>query len=234
MEKILAIIPARGGSKGLPRKNILKLLGKAMIGYTIEAARASKYIDKVVVSTEDEEIAEIARQFGAEVPFLRPKELAQDDTPGIEPILYTMREAEKFYNVSFDVMIMLQPTSPLRGTEHIDAAIEQYRKNRDHFDSLISVTELEHPVEWNRTIDTDGKLQDFLWYEKEQMYSRQRAQKVYRLNGAIYIVEKEALFRTKRFETGRTQGFMMNTYESIDVDTKEDFCYAEFLMSKWI
>lgn len=216
----------------MPRKNILKLMGKPMIGYTIEAARASSYIDKVVVSTEDEDIAEVARQFGAEVPFLRPKELAQDDTPGIEPILYTMREAERFYNLLFDVMIMLQPTSPLRGTEHIDSAIEQYRKNRDCFDSLISVTELEHPVEWNRTMGTDGKLQNFLWYEKEQVYSRQRAQKVYRLNGAIYIVEKEALFRTKRFETGRTQGFMMNTYESIDVDRIEDFHYAEFLMNR--
>jgi CMP-N-acetylneuraminic acid synthetase len=121
--KIIAIIPARGGSKGLPRKNIKLLLGKPLVAWTIEQAKNSKYVNKVVVSTEDKEIAEISRGYGAEVPFLRPKELARDDSPTIDAILHALNWFEESGEY-FDIVVLLEPTSPLRDVEDKDKCVE--------------------------------------------------------------------------------------------------------------
>jgi len=134
-KKILALIPARGGSKGLPRKNIKPLLGKPLIAWTIEQSLASKYLDKVVVSTEDKEIAEISKKYGAEVPFIRPKELAKDDTPSIDVVLHAIDFLEK--KELFNIIVLLQPTSPLRTISDIDNSIEfLFSKNAQ---AIISV-----------------------------------------------------------------------------------------------
>lgn len=119
-KKILAIIPARGGSKGLPRKNIRELAGKPLIAWTIEAGRKSKYIDRLIVSSEDFEIIEVAKKYGAEIPFVRPKHLAEDESLGLDPVFHALRELP-----GYDIVVLLQPTSPLRLTEDIDACIEQ-------------------------------------------------------------------------------------------------------------
>lgn len=229
--KILAIIPARGGSKGLPRKNVLPLCGKPMIAYAIEPGRASKYVDRVIVSTEDEEIAAVARDCGAEVPFMRPAELAQDATVGIEPVLYTVKRLqEDGYNP--DYVLLLQPTSPLRETRHLNEAIASLLEKQEEFDSLVSLTKLEHPVEWNRLIGEGGKLSDFIAYSKEEQSVRQRAKEVYRLNGAIYIAKTQALVRCRSFETARTLGYVMDSESSVDIDTRLDFQWAEFLLEQ--
>ena len=127
---VLAIIPARGGSKGVPRKNIKNLCGKPLITWTIEEALKSKYIDRLVVSTEDEEIAEISRKHGAEIPFLRPIELAKDDTPGIEPLLHCIYWLKNNENYSPDYVCTLQCTSPFRNSKHIDEALELLIKEK--------------------------------------------------------------------------------------------------------
>ena len=136
-KRIVAIIPARGGSKGIKRKNIRILNGKPLISYTIEQALKSKYIDRVIVSTEDLEIAEISKSFGAEVPFLRPQELAQDDTPGIEPIIHAVNYLNGEEKYFFEYVMCLQCTCPLRKAKDIDNSIEEI--NKKNADALVSV-----------------------------------------------------------------------------------------------
>lgn len=232
MSKILAVIPARLGSKGLPRKNIRPLCGKPMIAYTIEAAASVSAIDKVVVSTESAEIAGIALEYGAEVPFLRPEELAKDETPGIDPVIYTHQTMERIGKEEYKYILLLQPTSPLRTREHIEEAIEIFLRRKEDFDSLVSVVSLEHPVEWNRRIGSQGRLEDFISYSKQELYARQKTECLYRLNGAVYIAKKDGLYKARSFETKRTIAYVMDRRSSVDIDTLEDFEYAEFLMKK--
>lgn len=232
MSKVLAVIPARGGSKGLSRKNIRPLCGKPMIAYTIEAALSVSAIDRVVVSTESVEIAEIAKEYGAEVPFLRPEELAKDETPGIDPVIYTCQTMEKICKEEYEYILLLQPTSPLRTKKHIEEAIEIFLRRKESFDSLVSVVLLEHPVEWNRRIGLQGKLEDFIPYSKQEIYARQKAEGLYRLNGAVYIAKKGDLYKARSFETERTLAYVMDRRSSVDIDTLEDFEYAEFLLER--
>jgi CMP-N,N'-diacetyllegionaminic acid synthase len=225
---ILAIIPARGGSKGVPRKNIRLLAGKPLIAWTIETAKKSKYIDRIIVSTEDEEIMDIALNFGAEVPFLRPAELAKDDTPGIDPILYTVKKISADEKNEFDFILILQPTSPLRTERHIDEAVESLLDNLDKFDSLISVTELEHPVYWNRIVGSNKELKNFINYDKNTKYRRQDFEKVYRLNGALYLFNTNVLIKSGGCETDKTMAYIMDRKSSIDIDSLDDFDLAEY------
>ena len=157
-QRLLAIIPARGGSKRLPRKNILDLAGKPLIAWTIEAALNSKYIDRIVVSTDDQEIANISIKYGAEVPFLRPKSLATDDASSIDTVINVLGEVE-IINQHYEYIVLLQPTSPLRTEIDIDKAIELLEKKSA--DSVISVCEVDHPSHWINTLPDDGNMQLF-------------------------------------------------------------------------
>ncbi len=231
MKRILAIIPARGGSKGVHRKNIKELNNKPLISWTINAARKSKYIDKVIVSTEDEEIASTSRKYGAEVPFLRPNNLAEDDTPSIDPIMHAIQYMKNNHNYCPDYVMLLQCTSPLRSEYHIDEAIELLLSN-ENADALISVTEIEHPPQWNKIINKHGYLQDFIEYDKTKLVRRQDFEKVYRLNGAIYIAKTDILLEKKDFESSRTISYIMDRKSSMDIDTIEDFQLTEFYMKK--
>jgi CMP-N,N'-diacetyllegionaminic acid synthase len=233
-QSILAIIPARGGSKGVPRKNIKLLAGKPLLAWTIEAAKNSKYIDRIIVSTEDEEIRDIALACGAEVPFLRPVELAQDDTPGISPVLYTIKKLSEQNKRNYDLIFLLQPTSPLRNEKHIDEAIEMLLNNSEHFDSLISVTELEHPVYWNRIVGSKMELKNFIQYDQEIKYRRQDFNQLYRLNGALYLAKTKLLLEQETFETKRTMAYIMDRKCSIDIDSQDDFQLAEMMMNRSI
>lgn len=228
--KFLAIIPARGGSKSIPKKNIKNLTDKPLIAWSIQAAKKSKYVDRIIVSTDDEEIKNISLEYGAEVPFLRPHELAKDDTPSSEAIYFTMKKLIEEENEAFDFILLLQPTSPLRDEKHIDNAIEMLVEKQEHFNSLVSVTELEHPVYWNRVISDKQELNTFLEYDKDKLYRRQDFEKTFRLNGAIYLIEVAVFMKYKSFETDSTMAFIMDRISSTDIDTKDDFEIAEFYL----
>lgn len=224
-KRILAIIPARGGSKGIPRKNLKELDGKPLIAYAIKESAKSKYIDKLIVSTEDKEIAQASEKFGAEVPFLRPMELAADDTPGMQPILH----AVKWFNekgCTFDYAICLQCTSPFRKVEQIDEAIEKLVN--EGADSIVSVCESEVSPYWMKKVE-DGIMEDFL--SDIPFYGRrQDVPKVYSLNGAIYIAKTEVLYKYNNWYTENTIPYIMDRLSSIDIDDILDFKFAELLM----
>lgn len=226
-KKILAIIPARGGSKGITRKNIKELNRKPLIAYTIEAAKKSKYIDKIVVSTEDEEIAKISESFGANVPYLRPGELAKDDTPGLDPILHCI-QWHKDNSENYDYAMCLQCTSPMRTVQQIDEAID--RLINSDYDALVSVCESEISPYWMKKVE-DGILKDFV--EEAPFYARrQDMPKVYRLNGAIYIAKTEMLINLKTWYSEKTLPYIMDNITSTDIDNLLDFKFAEFLMKE--
>ena len=155
---MIAIIPARGGSKGLPGKNIKMLCGKPMIAYAIDAAKKSKYIDHVVVSTDDQQIADIALQYGAEIPFLRPDFLAFDTAQAVDNYIYTIDRLSKRWSIPIEEFVVLQPTSPLRITEDIDGAIEMFFEKKA--DSVISYTPEAHPVRWHKYINENNEFVD--------------------------------------------------------------------------
>jgi CMP-N,N'-diacetyllegionaminic acid synthase len=223
-KKILAIIPARGGSKGIPKKNIKPLKGKPLIAWTIEEAKKSKLLDKIIVSTDDEEIMNVAKKWGAEVPFLRPSELAQDDTPGIAPVLHTLE-----YFSDYEYVVVLQPTSPLRLAEDIDEAIYLCEKNKSNF--CVSVTESKVIPDWMFRINNRGMLEP-LNGDREIPYQRQKAKKTYVLNGAVYVGRKEALITTRSFLTPETIPYIMPGNRSIDIDDINDFEYCEYMLER--
>lgn len=218
----LAVIPARGGSKRLPRKNVLELKGKPLINWSIEAALNSKYIDKVIVSSDDQEILATAQNAGAEV-LPRPAELAGDTSTIADTINYVLE-----HTPSYDYIVLLQPTSPLRNEHHIDNAIELLI-NRNA-DGIVSVCENEHSPLWSNTIPPDDSLNNFLRPEVINKQS-QELETYYRLNGALYI------FSLPRFIADQRIIFQDNIYAykmdgkfSIDIDTELDFLFAGVLL----
>ncbi|MBO8161753.1 MAG: acylneuraminate cytidylyltransferase family protein [Thermosipho sp. (in: Bacteria)] len=226
--EVLAFIPARGGSKGVPKKNIRLLAGKPLIAYSIEQAKESKYISRIIVSTESEEIAEIAREWNAEV-IKRPEELARDETPTIDTIIHALDYLKKEENYTPDIVVLLQPTSPLRTSEDIDSAIELFLNIQDCL-SLVSVTEFDHPPFWAIKIE-DNLLKPLFGKEYFRM-RRQELPKAYRPNGAIFISTPKVLRKYKTFYTPKTIAYIMPPERSVDIDTEFDFLLAEFLINK--
>ena len=221
---LLAIIPARGGSKGVPRKNIRLLAGKPLIAWTIDEAKKSKYIDRLILSSEDEEIINVARKYGCEVPFRRPTELAQDDTSGIEPVIHALNTLKENY----DYVVLLQPTSPLRTVKDIDGCIEKCL--RSGAPSCVSVCEAEHSPYWMYTLDKDEKMNRLI--EVENIYvCRQDLPKVYSLNGAIYVSRSEYIVTEKAFITDGTTGYEMSRGRSLDIDNVYDLKLAELILN---
>ena len=215
----LAIIPARGGSKRLPRKNVLDLCDKPVIGWSIEAGLKSKYIDKVIVSSDDDEILDISKNFGAET-IKRPNELASDTATTFDAIRHTVDNLEQY-----DYIVLLQPTSPLRNEKHVDEAIELLENKQA--DAIVSVCEVDHSPLWSNTLPKDGNMNNFL---KDDVLNKrsQDLEKYYRLNGAIYICETEKLLLNKSFFL--KQGifaYNMEKIDSIDLDDLLDFKVAE-------
>ena len=223
---MISIIPARGGSKGLPGKNILPLCGKPMIAYTIEAAKQSKYIDRVIVSTDDQKIAEIALQYGAEVPFLRPDFLASDTALAIDNYIYTIERLSKEWNTPIEEFVVLQPTSPLRIAEDIDGAIDMFMEKKA--DSVISYTPEAHPVCWHKYLDENNAFVDIF---DTTIANRQDLKTSYYPNGAIYVF-RFSMIKERKYYTDKSYGFVMPRVRSVDIDYKEDFDYVEFLMSR--
>lgn len=227
-KKILAVIPARAGSKGLPGKNIRPLLGKPLIAWSIKQASRSKYIDKVVVSTESPTVASIARRYGADVPFLRPKKLATDTAKSIDVILHALSYFAKLGNI-YDIVVLLQPTSPLRKSADINKAIEGLLANKAK--AIVSVCKEEHSPLWSVTLTAGNKIGQFLGKGAEKK-SRQSLPIFYRINGAVYVAEVDYLKRNKGFFGKLTFAYIMPQERSVDIDNKFDFSFAEFLMRK--
>ena len=215
----LAIIPARGGSKRLPRKNILDLCGKPLISWSIEATLKSKYISKVVVSSDDEEILNISSNFGADI-IKRPYELANDTATTFDAIKHTINNLEKY-----DYIVLLQPTSPLRNENQIDEAIELLEEKQA--DAIVSVCEMDHSPLWSNTLPKDGNMNNFLRDEVLNKRS-QDLEKYYRVNGAIYICKTDKLLENKSFFLkDNIFAYIMDRKSSIDIDEEIDFLLAE-------
>ncbi len=224
--RILGLIPARGGSKGIHRKNLAKVAGKPLLAWTVEAARGSRSLDRLVVSTEDEEIAHVARECGAEVPFMRPTELARDDTPGIEPVLHALQSLERAgYRPGW--VMLLQPTSPLRTAEDIRCAIEV--STRPGVDSVISVCEAVPPPAWLKKIRADGSLEDY-FSGIEVPPVRQGLAPAYALNGAIYLTRRDILLERRSFYGDRPMAYLMPRERSVDIDTDWDLKLADIIL----
>ena len=221
-KRFLAIIPARGGSKRLPRKNILDLNGKPLIAYSVEAGLNSKYIDKVIVSSDDEEILNISKQFGADT-IKRPNELATDTATSFDAIKHTIENTNKY-----DYIVLLQPTSPLRDEKHIDEAIELLEhKNAD---AVVSVCEMDHSPLWSNTLDDSLSMSNFL---KDEVLNKrsQDLEVYYRLNGAIYICKTDKLLEEKSFFLKENIfAYKMDRKSSVDIDEEIDFKMAALLL----
>ncbi len=218
----LAIIPARGGSKRLPRKNVLDLNGKPLIAYSIEAGLNSKYIDKVIVSSDDDEIIKIAKKYKADT-VKRPDELANDTATTFDAIKHTIDNSDRY-----DYIILLQATSPLRDKKHIDETIELLESK--NADAVVSVCEMDHSPLWSNTLDKSLSMNNFL---KDEVLNKrsQDLETYFRLNGAIYICNTDKLLEEKTFFLkDNIFAYKMDRKSSIDIDEEIDFKMAELYL----
>jgi CMP-N,N'-diacetyllegionaminic acid synthase len=221
--KILGLIPARGGSKAIPGKNIKLLEGKSLIQRAYETARKSKYLDRIILSTDSNEIAEHAKSFGLEVPFIRPQEFAKDESPMIDAIVHTIETLKKSGYLP-DAVMLLQPTSPLRKAEHIDEAIELLKDN----DSVCSVIEIPQDMSphYVMKITADGHL-DYFLPEGKNFKRRQDVPKAYKRDGTIFLTRTEVLLNEKNVYGKRCIPYFMDASLAINIDTPEEWKMAE-------
>jgi len=219
----IAIIPARGGSKAIPRKNIKILFGKPLIAYIIETALNVKELDRVIVSTEDSEIAKIAKKYGAEIPFIRPKELAKDETPTLPVLQHAVKYLEEKEDYIPDIIVLLYATFPLLKPEKVSHAIKMIKE--DGFDSVISVI----------------KDKGHYWIEEEKKFTRlypkivenrQLVKPLFKENGAIYACKKDLLMEKNEIVGGKIGFLVMKKENSVDINEQMDFELAEFLLKR--
>lgn len=219
----LALIPARGGSKGIPRKNIKLFCGKPLLQWSIEVALSAPYVDRVVVSTDDPEIADVARACGAEVPFLRPPDLATDAAPGILSVLHALEQLPEVTDV-----LLLQPTSPLRQLEDLQAIVN-LRHDAARPAAVSLSASVKHPA-WMFGLSQEQQLLSIL--PKFDASCRQKLPPVYSLNGALYLASRAFLERERSFITTETVGYVMPPERSVDIDSMLDWQWGEFLMQQ--
>ena len=216
--KIISIIPARGGSKGLPKKNILELAGKPLIAWTIESSLKSKYISKTIVSSDCDEILNISSKYGSEI-LKRPDELARDTTPTEPVVEHILQNIKDLGNYSY--LVLLQPTSPLRDEKDIDEAISKLIQEKDAT-ALISVKEIDNKILKAFKINNNGYLEG-ISNNKYPFMRRQDLPKVFMPNGAIYIISINEFLKTKRLFSDNAISYLMNEEKSLDIDTIDDF-----------
>ena len=224
----LAIIPARGGSKGLPRKNVRPLLGKPLLCWTIEQARASKAINCIHVSTDDPEIAAVAGEFGNPPLFLRPAEFAQDSSPTIDAIVYTLdRYAD--LGKEFDIVALLEPTSPLRAEADLDSALNLLRSRMGEADSLVSLGEVHTENPYICKHVSNGWVTPFITSD-QLIYQRQQLPKVYFPYGVVYASKTSTLRQQRSFYQDRTIPYYIQRWQNYEIDDIYDFCCVESVM----
>lgn len=227
---MLAMIPARGGSKGVPGKNIKEIEGKPLIAYTIEAALKSKSIDRVIVTTDSEEIAQVAKKYGAEVPFMRPAYLAEDTSKAQDVYVHAAEFMRDNEGVDVSKFMVLLPTAPFRTENHIDDAVKLFQDSKA--ETLISVTEVETPPSWMVNKDDNGFIENCGFDAETASGNRQGNRTHYVPNGAIYILDYELLKSKSTYYCDKTIGYEMSRNDSIDIDTMEDYEYAVYMMAK--
>ena len=227
--RVLGVVPARGGSKGIPRKNIVPLAGKPLLAYTIEAALQAERLTRVVVSTDDEEIAAVAQQWGADVPFRRPDELASDTALSLPVVQHALVEVEWQEGRRYDVVVMLQPTTPLRTADDIDAGIALLVE--DGADSVVSVVDVEgyHPFRMKRVLD-DGRLINYIDQGFEDMRPRQLLPPVYIRSGALYITRRAVLMEQDSFIGAHCKAYVMPQQRAVNIDSAFDLWLAQYLL----
>lgn len=230
--RVLALVPARRGSKGLPLKNIRTLHGKPLLAWPIEAARGSRYVDRVVISTDDSEFAAIAQAAGADAPFLRPAELASDTAPSIDFMLHALDALAAAGDV-YDYLVLLEPTSPLTEAADIDAALDALVVARDRADAIVGVSALvtQHPAYAVRT-DAEGRLRPFAATGFDRLPRRQDLEPLYCLDGSLYASDVAALRRERGFCHERTLPYVTPRYKSFEVDDLVDFICIEALLAQ--
>lgn len=226
-KRILAVIPARGGSKGVPLKNIINVGGRPLIYYSIQCAKKSKYIDRTVISTDDLMIKRIAEECGGDVPFMRPEELARDTSKSIDALVHAV-DTMNAMDGAYDYVVLLQNTVPLRKSWHVDEAIEKIFASKER--SLVSVTEVEqHPI-LMRTLKEDGTVENLL--HMNSTMRRQDFPKFYKVDGAIYIQKLDDQFNNDiSLNDGKLAYVMENKY-STDIDNYIDIKIVEYYMEK--
>ncbi len=224
-KKVLGIIPARGGSKGLPDKNIKKVAGKPLLAWTIEQAQASEYIDRLILSSEDKRIISIAKKYNCEVPFIRPAELATDTATSMEVVFHALEVLKEKY----DYVVLLQVTSPLRNTDDIDGCIQCCEQN--NVPACVSVVESDKSPLWMFRIDTESKLSP-VFSDDELPLRRQDAPKFYVLNGAVYAAQTDWLLNQDHFVTEETAAYIMPNERSIDIDKPIDLVILKAIVEQ--
>lgn len=224
-KKIIAVIPARKGSKRLPNKNILTLARKPLVSWTIESALKSKYIDKIILSTDSDQISKLAIEMGIDVPFIRPKELATDTATSFDVV----KHALNCCGDGFDIVLLLQPTSPLRTNEDIDGALDLLANKKAH--AVVSVCDTEHSPLFCNTLDDSLSMKGFL-NDKLKNKRTQDLPKYYRINGAVYAIYiNELLKENTFFVSDKIYAYIMPQKRSVDIDTKLDFKLAETILN---
>lgn len=228
-KKILTIIPARGGSKTIPRKNIKKFCGKPLIAWTIDHALECDYLDRIVVSTDDLQISKISKEFGAEVPFLRPDKMAEDDSPTIDAIIHCLDFLENngYYP---EIVVLLQPTSPLRTVQDIESALNLFFEYEKTCSSVVSVSEFDHSPYWSLKIEKGYLKPNF--GEKYFKIRRQDLPQLYKPNGSIYISNNNNLRKFRGFFGNKIVPYLMPQERSVDIDTIIDFKLAELMLGE--
>lgn len=221
-KKIIAMIPARAGSKGIKDKNIRDLCGKPLIAYSIEVARQCDYIDEVFVSTDSPRIKEIAEKYGASVPFFRSEELASDEAKIIDAMLFSL-EKLKARNCTYDYVMLLQPTQPIRSVKLLKSIVEKMID--EDLESLVTICPVEECPILMRTMDAEGKLSSVL--SMSSTVRRQDFPEFYKVNGSVYMNKINASFNEETSLNDNQYGYVMSRRESIDIDTLEDFERAE-------
>jgi len=230
-KSIIAVITARSGSKGLKNKNMLDLHGKPLVAWPIEAALQSKYIDKVLVSTDDKNIAAASVKAGAEVPFLRDKSLAKDNTPSSDVIIDILTKIEKD-KINYEYLILLEPTSPLTTSSDIDSAFEELEANIPKYNSIISVakTESNNP-EFSLNINSEGMIEPISGKFPDNIPRRQDVRDTYFLDGSLYISKITTFLSKKSFYHEKTLPFIVPYWKSFEIDTYLDFLCIEAIMT---
>lgn len=224
--RVLAVITARGGSKGFPGKNLHIVRGAPLIAWTIQAAQESSLVDHVILSSDDNEIIETARRYGCDAPFVRPDKLSSDTASSSDVLIHALNEVEEF----FDIVVLLQPTSPLRTKADIDGSIEMILKTGAA--AVISVRPARISPFWLLNLNSEGLIVP-LFPEGERHYRRQDMPEVYTPNGAIYAITTEKFVREKTLFPLETRGWIMPPERSIDIDTIEDIEYLDYLCLRY-
>ena len=224
-KSFLCLMLARGGSKGIPNKNLKLLRGKPLIYYTIKAVQDSGVFGRFILSTDSQEISEVAKSYGVEVPFLRPEELAKDDSPALDAIEHALKWIER-NDKQYDYVQYIFPTAPLRTAKDICSGIKVlFEKNAD---MVISVCQTSHPPYWSNVLPDDHSLKGFI--KPEHLRNRQEVPVTYRLNGAIYVAKWDVFYEKRNWYEQNTYAYIMPVERSVDIDSEFDFKLAELLL----